>query len=552
MELIVQVKNIYMKNKKIWILAALGAFTMCYFSYPKLVRWQIERRVSGVEFQDVSLNLSGVTLSSVKVDKGWITGNLDTVTSDFQGEHILIEGGSLSVNLNDRPKQKEEGEKQKRDIQFSGLTVKVTYREYNVSLKEVRSSGDQICFSEAKVENPALIATDGCLEKERKTADFEKVKLNELNFMGVQIKDLAAHKVKLNLNEKTAEVNSIKAQVTFEKQTATIEAANAIVLKKTQSAHLDSVKVMHSWLASDWTTFKNVEVQHSDKWNLSVGSSHVQVEPEALNFSGAEDCSTWVDSLPSNLKISPLDQIKFTGKMNFSVGLRPKPSFNLKADCRAVCSSLPNLRLPFTYTAYTSKHEPFKRKSGLRTMDWLAIELMGDMPLAAKMMEDPGFDHHRGFISQAFANSLTDNLKEGKFFRGGSTITMQLAKNIWLTRDKTLGRKAQEFFLAQALESCYSKDEILELYLNVVEFGPNKYGAASGARYWFKKSPGELSPAEAFWMASILPRPSKTNPPDGSSLKRIEGLMKKMAIDGRIPDSMLDIIGEHEEYPSEN
>lgn len=540
----------YMKNKKIWILAILGIFTICYFLSPKILRWQIEKRVSGVEFQDVSLNLSGVTLSLVKIDKGWITGNLDIVTSDFQGEHILIEGGSLSINLNDRPKQKE-GEKQKRDIQFSGLAVKVVYREYNASLLEVRSSGDQICFSEAKVENPALTAIDGCIEKERKIADIEKVKLDELKFMGVQVKDLTAHKVKFNLNEKTAEVNSIKTQVTFEKQTAAIEATNARVFKKTQSVHLDSVKVMHPWLASDWTTFKNVEVQHSDKWSLSVGSSHVQVEPETLNFSGAEECSTWIDSLPSNLKISPLDKIKFTGKVNFSVGLRPKPTFNLKADCRAVCNTLPNLRAPFTYIAYTPKHEKFERKSGQHTMEWVPIELMGDMPLAAKNMEDPGFDHHRGFIPQAFANSLVDNLKEGKFFRGGSTITMQLAKNIWLTREKTLGRKVQEFFLAQALESCYSKEEILELYLNVVEFGPNKYGVASGVQHWFKKSPGELSPAEAFWMASILPRPSRTSPPDEAAIKRIEGLMKKMATDGRIPEFMLDMVGEPEE-PSEN
>jgi hypothetical protein len=541
-----------MKNKKYYILAIIGLLIVGLISYKPILRWQVEKRVSGVEFQDISLNLSGVTLSSVKVDKGWITGNIDTVTSDFQGDHLLIEGGSLSVNLNNRSKQKEDVEKQKRDIQYSGLTLKVVYHEYNLSLKEVRSSGDQICFSEAKLESPALTAIDGCLQKETKIADIEKVKVDYLKFMEVQVQDLNAHKVKFNLNEKTVEVNSVKTQVTFEKQTASIEAINVRAFKKTESIHLDSVKAMHPWLASDWTTFKNVEVKHSDKWSVSVGSSQFQVEPDTLTFSGAEDCSTWIDSLPNNLKTKPLDQIKFNGKVNFSVGLRPKPSFNLKADCRAVCSSLPNLRGPFTYTAYTPKHEPFERKSGLHTMEWVSIELMGDMPLAAKNMEDPGFDHHRGFIPQAFANSLTDNLKEGKFFRGGSTITMQLAKNIWLTREKTLGRKVQEFFLAQALESCYSKDEILELYLNVVEFGPNKYGVASGAQHWFKKSPGELSPAEAFWMASILPRPSRTNPPDDASIKRIEGLMKKMATDGRIPEFMLDMVGEPEEESLEN
>jgi membrane peptidoglycan carboxypeptidase len=164
---------------------------------------------------------------------------------------------------------------------------------------------------------------------------------------------------------------------------------------------------------------------------------------------------------------------------------------------------------------------------------------MGDIPLAANTMEDPGFYHHRGFILQAFSNSFLDNVKQGKFVRGGSTITMQLAKNLWLTREKTIGRKAQEFFLAQALESCYTKDEIMELYLNVVEFGPNRYGVSSGSQHWFKKHPGDLTPTEAFWLASILPRPSKVPPPNEQSLSRIDALMKRLASDGKIPDFAL-------------
>jgi membrane peptidoglycan carboxypeptidase len=123
---------------------------------------------------------------------------------------------------------------------------------------------------------------------------------------------------------------------------------------------------------------------------------------------------------------------------------------------------------------------------------------------------------------------------------------MQLAKNLWLTREKTLGRKVQEFFLSQALESCYSKDEIMELYLNVVEFGPNQYGVGNGSMYWFHKGPGELVPTEAFWLASILPRPSRTQPPTDSSLKRVEGLMKRLAEDGRIPNFMDDVVEPEE------
>jgi hypothetical protein len=521
-----------MNNKKrIISIITFLVTAVLLFNYKAFLRWQLEKHISGIQFKDVSLNTSGIILHSVNVDKGWIKGSLDTLTSDFTGQHLLIEGGNLSANLDEYNKQKEEPSKQKRNIQFHGITLKIAYKNYQAVLQKVRSSGNQICFSEAKLENPALSAIDGCLQKESKIANIETVKLEDLSFMGVQAKDLTAHKVKINLNEKLAELQLVKTQIVVEKQTLAIEASNVIASKKSKLVHSDLVKVMHPWLASDWTAFKNVEIQHTDKWTVSVGSSHVQIDPNTLTFSGSEDCSTWIDSLPNNLKNNPLDKARFSGKVSFSVGLRPKLIFNLKADCKATCSTLPSLRETFRYTAYTPKREPFERESGPISKEWVPIGLMGDMPLATTTMEDPGFEHHKGFINQAFVNSFNDNLKEGKFIRGGSTITMQLVKNIWLNRDKTLGRKVQEFFLSQALESCYSKKDILELYLNVVEFGPNKYGVAAGAQHWFKKQPSDLTSSEAFWMASILPKPSLTSPPNELALKRIEGLMKKLGVD---------------------
>lgn len=121
---------------------------------------------------------------------------------------------------------------------------------------------------------------------------------------------------------------------------------------------------------------------------------------------------------------------------------------------------------------------------------------------------------------------------------------MQLAKNIWLNREKTLGRKIQEFFLAQTIESCYSKDEIMELYLNAIEFGPNCYGVEAGSQHWFKRDPGELTPVESFWLASILPQPSRTGPPTEHSLNKIKSLIKQLATNDRIPADMLEFIDD--------
>ena len=83
----------------------------------------------------------------------------------------------------------------------------------------------------------------------------------------------------------------------------------------------------------------------------------------------------------------------------------------------------------------------------------------------------------------------------------------------------------------------------------MVEFGPNQYGIGNGSIHWFHKGPGELDPVESFWLASILPKPSRTPPPDKQSLDRISSLMKRLSTDGRIPDYLLEV---EEEIPPGN
>ena len=530
------------KSRKFWLSLTGGLLvSTCFFSYPHVLRWQIEKRIPGVQFQDAHLSTSGVTITGVSLDKGWVKGNLDCVSSDFQGHNITIDGGSLSVNLDARPHGNGQEDHQ-RNIQFNNLTLKVTKEDHNLSLDGVRSEDHKVCFSGAQLETPSISAGQGCFDRETHTVTVGEANLKQLKIMGAVVTDLVANKITYNTKEKVAEVDGVTAQIIFEKQTFSIETNGVKASRHPDTVTLGSLRVRHPWLASDWITMENVKVQHGERWDLTVGGSHVQVEPGTLTLSGSETCDTWIGSLPVNLKASPLDKIHMTGRTSFSIGFRPKPSFSLKSDCRATCNSLPNLRKPFTYTAYGPKGEKFQRETGPGSKGWVPLRMMGDMPLAVTTMEDPGFEHHRGFITQAFFNSFTDNLKQGRFLRGGSTLTMQLAKNMWLTRDKTLGRKVQEFFLAQGIESCYSKDEIMELYLNIVEFGPNQYGIGSGAQHWFKKGPGELVPSEAFWLASILPRPSKAPPPTDEALKRIEGLMKRLADDGRIPDFSLDVV----------
>jgi membrane peptidoglycan carboxypeptidase len=134
------------------------------------------------------------------------------------------------------------------------------------------------------------------------------------------------------------------------------------------------------------------------------------------------------------------------------------------------------------------------------------------MEAAAATMEDGAFRVHHGFNRSAIRASIIANLKARRFVRGASTITMQLAKNLFLTREKTLSRKLEEVILTDYLEQIFSKDEILELYFNVVEFGPAVYGIGAAAEYYFGRVPADLDLAESFFLASILPSPLRYAP----------------------------------------
>ena len=123
--------------------------------------------------------------------------------------------------------------------------------------------------------------------------------------------------------------------------------------------------------------------------------------------------------------------------------------------------------------------------------------------------EDPSFFRHQGFITEAFKQSIIKNIKTKKFARGASTISMQLVKNVFLTREKTLSRKLEEILLVYILENnrIVSKERMLEVYFNIIEWGPNVYGIGEAARYYFHKHPSELSLDESVFLASIVPRP---------------------------------------------
>lgn len=152
--------------------------------------------------------------------------------------------------------------------------------------------------------------------------------------------------------------------------------------------------------------------------------------------------------------------------------------------------------------------ETLERQVGPETERWVPLEAIPPLlPLAVITQEDGGFYNHGGVSALHLRGSLARNLREGRFARGGSTLTMQLARNLYLNGRKTIARKLEEIALAWLLEQEFDKDELMTLYLNVVEFGPDVFGIGEAARHYFDKSPIELTPVEIVFITRLLPGP---------------------------------------------
>jgi len=141
--------------------------------------------------------------------------------------------------------------------------------------------------------------------------------------------------------------------------------------------------------------------------------------------------------------------------------------------------------------------------------DWVSYEQISpNLPRAAIAAEDSGYCAHRGFEWEAIENAWNRN-QRSKRIRGGSTISNQTAKNAFLWPDRTYPRKALEYYFTGLIELMWGKKRILEVYLNVVEFGPGIYGAEAAAQTYFKKPASALNRREAALLVAVLPSPLK-------------------------------------------
>lgn len=149
--------------------------------------------------------------------------------------------------------------------------------------------------------------------------------------------------------------------------------------------------------------------------------------------------------------------------------------------------------------------------------DYISFDEMGrNVKKAVIASEDQNFYRHNGFDFQAIQKAFADNQK-GKKLKGGSTISQQTAKNIFLWNGRSYVRKGLEAIFTFIIEKVWSKDIILERYLNSIEMGQGVFGVEAASHYYFGKSSADLSKSEAAWIAVCLPNPKKYDPKNPSS-----------------------------------
>ncbi|HLT42990.1 MAG TPA: transglycosylase domain-containing protein [Sphingobacteriaceae bacterium] len=227
------------------------------------------------------------------------------------------------------------------------------------------------------------------------------------------------------------------------------------------------------------------------------------------------------DSFPKGLFTS-LEGIRVSGQMNYtldffldtqlpdSVILESSlvaPQFQVNAWGK---TDLAKINSPFVYTPYEDGNAQRSIVVGPSNPNYVRLDQVSPyLKNAILTSEDNSFFQHEGFNIQAIRASIATNFKEKAFKRGGSTISMQLVKNVYLDREKTLARKVEEMLIVWLIEhnNIVSKERMFEVYLNIIEWGRNVYGVNEASHYYFSKSPSELSLGESIFLASIVPRP---------------------------------------------
>jgi len=253
-----------------------------------------------------------------------------------------------------------------------------------------------------------------------------------------------------------------------------------------------------------------LKIEKNDNWHIIASVDKKDFPSDQLftslpkglfhNLEGLKTSGTLSYHFFLDLDFGQLDSLKFESSLdsrNFKI-----IHFG-KTDLRKIDK-------PFLYTAYENDIPVRTFEVGPGNINFRPLSQISPLLQNAVMQsEDGSFYEHKGFRIETIRESLIHDIRVGRFARGGSTISMQLVKNIFLNRNKTIARKLEEALIVWLIENnkLTSKKRIYEVYLNIAEWGPLVYGANEASHYYFDKEASELNVQEAIFLASLVPHP---------------------------------------------
>lgn len=270
---------------------------------------------------------------------------------------------------------------------------------------------------------------------------------------------------------------------------------------------IDSSSVIH---------LKNIKANPFIKYTL-----YPQKVYELKLHTGEMNAQDLFNSFPQGL-FESLEDMQVAGKLQYDLSFylnemqpdRLRFDSQLKnKDFRVIKwgkSNLSKITQPFVYTPYEFGKPMRNIRIGPGNYDYTPInQISPNLRNAVLTAEDPSFYRHNGFVEESFRKSIATNFKEKAFKRGGSTISMQLVKNVYLNRTKNVARKIEEMLIVWVIENTnmVSKNRMFEVYLNLIEWGRNVYGIGEASRFYFDTTPENLTLGQSIFLASIVPRP---------------------------------------------
>jgi len=536
----------------ITLLFGVSAYLATPYAAKKVLLRELDQRGWSASVQRVSLTSSGVkldeldmtsrdgskhvTLSRAMVE---LDASLRPKRVTANGGQVTIRGpwhgssskssGRVSLELHNLPLSWQNADGSGASVEAKSMSASIgDGMEVSLNGLSVKSK-----WGSAEAEQAHLTRRAGKTEVGASdlsvTAKGERLRLVDLVATNISVQERA---ISLSASAKEASLPGDLAAQGLE-ATLSAELTNPGVRVQIH-AGVRSVAGKHGAISADSVALATasvdgvIEARAADDWfltaDVAVGQVLVKVaggrSPNGWKASANMEwtpCTNVLEAIPSSMK-RELAGLQLDGDIRGSIGLveadgqTPEVSFELGNKCRVtrspdqVAAALAGKS--FTRTVYSAAGKPTDKSVTIGWAGWTPLSAISPyMAKAVVTTEDPGFWGHKGVDVEAVRNSIRDNIKDRKFTRGASTITMQLAKNLFLSREKTAARKVQEFFLVMVLEQRLTKDRILEAYLNVIEFGPDVWGIGQASHHYFGVEPSRLSLAQSVFLASILPRP---------------------------------------------